>query len=156
MFPRQCLVFHLKDIWSVFAHLRISQFFLVGHMPWDQLTMARGAGCYEWSGMGKVYILVSISLARRKYTFAISYREPIWGCWGLSQRIWSNGHWDVTPFLSPGCPSCNEWMKSATKCSFSTIFILSTKTKAVLSNLHMPVSLSCFSSGLVFYLPRNF
>ena len=65
-----------------------------------------------------------------KYTFAVSYREPIWGCWGLSQRIWSNGHWDVTPFLSPGCPPCNEWMKSETKCSFSYSFYFEHKNKS--------------------------
>ena len=66
----------------------------------------------------------------------------------------------VTEMWPPSCPqvvhhAMNEW-KVKLNVLFPTVFILSTKTKAVLSNLHMPVSLSCFSSGLVFYLPRNF
>lgn len=126
MFPRPHLAAHWKDSQSVFAHFRVSQFFLVGHMPWDQLiTCGLGAGAVSgpaWdrcTSLGPSFCLES----RGNHLHHIATGSPAEDT-GVFLR---EGEIVVTGMSPASCPqvvhhAMNEWMKwtrSAMKCSFS-------------------------------------
>ena len=104
----------------------------------------------EWPSFGQVHSPKPIILSRMRAVYLChSYREPVWGCWGLSQRRWNNCHSDATPFLSPRCPLCNEWMNDKCTVIFSLAHFLFQMQEQNLFVCLLFVCLFCPRSWLV-------